>query len=283
MKHLLPSLSVNAAKAVLLASCALFLTHATSSASSLLSSGVDLGEAGPNHHNWAIFSLGGGVATDNMSNGAQVFGDIGLAGHATLDMSGGTKIYGTAYRRTTGNVNLSNGASITGGVVQGASTDAFLNQGVNDAMTASNAAFALSASVGYPTTISANSSLSLSGSGTVVLKLTDFVLSGGAKLTLQGSAGTTFIINVSRNFSLSNGANIGLSGGLSWDHVLFNVRGSGSTVTLSGGSQVMSGILLATNRTVSLENGASVSGEIIADKVTLSGGASVARPALVSP
>lgn len=270
-------------RAAFLAACALLCTQSLSSASDLLSSGVNLGQAGPDTHNWAVFSLGGGVSTDDLTNGAVINGDVGVAGNGVLNMSGGTRVNGTVYRRTTGSVNLSNGATISGGVVNNAPTDTFLNQGVNDAMAASNAAFALSASVGYPSTINANSSLTLSGSGTVVLKLTDFVLSGGAKLTLDGTAGTTFIINVNNNFSLSNGGSIQLAGGLDWNHVLFNVRGSGSTVTLSGGSNLMSGILLAANRTVSLENGAQVSGEVIANKVSMSGGTSVSRPVIVSP
>lgn len=271
-------------RAAFLAACALLCTQSLSSASDLLSAGVNLGQAGPGSHNWAIFSLGGGITADDLSNGALINGDIAVAGSgSSLNMSGGALVKGSVYRRTNGSVTTSNGASITGGVVNNSATDSFLDQGVNDALAASNAAYALSSSVGYPTTINANQSLTLNGSGTVVLKLTDFVLSGAAKLTLSGTAGTTFIINVANNFSLSNGAMVSLSGGLSWDHVLFNVRGSGSTVTLSGGTNLMSGILLAANRTVDLSNGASVSGEIIANKVTLSGGTSVTRPAVVSP
>jgi hypothetical protein len=272
----------SAAKAVLLALCAVFLTQAPASAD-LLSQGINLGQAGPNLHNWAIFSLGGENTPNEFSNNSQVFGDVGLAGSGKLKMSGGSTVFGTVYRRTTGSVNLSNGASITGGIVQNGATDSMLAQGVNDAISGSNAAFALSASAGYPTTVNANSSLTLSGSGNVVLKLTDFVVSSGATLTLQGSASTTFVINVSRNFSLTNGATVQLSGGLTWDNVLFNVRGSGSTVTVNGGSKLLGGILLATDRTVKLDNGSELTGEIIANKVLLAGGSKVTRPPVVSP
>jgi hypothetical protein len=283
-KKTMMKLSISsAAKALVLALGAVLLTQASASAGTLLSQGINLGHAGPDLHNWAIFSLGGDSQANDFSNNSQVFGDVGLAGSAKLNMSGGSKVWGTVYKRTTGTVNLSNGASITGGIVQNAATDSMLAQGVTDAISASNAAFGLSVSAGYPTTVNANSSLTLSGSGNVVLKLTDFVVSSGATLTLQGNASTSFVINVNNNFNVTNGATVKLAGGLTWDHVLFNVRGTGSTVTLTGGSQLMSGILLATDRTVKLDNGVEFKGEIIANKVTLAGGAKVTRLPVVSP
>ena len=153
-----------------------------------------------------LISLGASSPDANLiGNGALVEGDVALAGSGSATVNGGAQAVGTVYRKTGGTLTLNNGGVVTGGSVQNASTDSFLNQGVMDANNASNAAFALAASAGYPTTINANSSLTLSGSGTVVLKLTDFMLSSGAALTLQGSATTTFIVNVSKKFSLSNG------------------------------------------------------------------------------
>jgi hypothetical protein len=283
MKRLISSLSLLAAKAAMFTIGAALLANTPASATTLLSSGIDLGHAGPDLHNWAIFSLGGDSSPNEFLNSAEVVGDVGLAGSAKLNMSGAAKVTGKVFKRTSGTVSLLNSATITGGIVSNGTTDSFLAQGAIDANCASNAAFALSASVGYPTTINANSSLTLSGSGTAVLKLTDFVLSGDATLTLQGSASTTFVINVSRNFSMTNGGNVKLSGGVTWDHVLFNIRGTGSTVTLNGAAQLMSGIILATNRTVSVENSGVVVGEIIANKVKLSGAAKVTRPSPVSP
>jgi len=266
----------------LLLACLLGLLPLAASASTLQSSGVNLGEAGPDHHEWAIFSLGGGVSdTDTFTNGATITGDVGVAGTGNVSLNGGASIHGTLDYHTGGHFSTANGATITGGTVSNSSEDAILNQGLSDAVTASAAAYALSASVGYPTTINANSSLTLTGSGTVVLKLTDFMLSSGATLTLDGSAGTTFIIDVSRNFSLTNGSQILLAGGVQWNNVLFNVVGSGSASF--SGSKGFHGILLAPNRTVSLLNGDTVSGEIIANKVALTGGSKVSRPPVVSP
>lgn len=278
-----PRISFGVTKRAFLAVCALALIHTPVFASGLLTAGIDLGEAGPADHNWAIFTLGSSNTPSDLSNGAQIVGDVALAGSSKINIGGGSQVVGSVFKKTTGSVNISNGGQVTGGIQSSGAYNSMLSQGAADAVAASNAAFALSASAGYPTTINANQSLTLNGSGTVVLKLTDFLISGGGTLTLQGTASTTFVINVSRNFSINNGGSVKLAGGLSWDNVLFNVRGSGSTVTLAGGSQIMSGILLAANRTVSLENSAQFQGEIIADRVTLSGGAQVIRPPVVSP
>lgn len=275
-------LSFSVTKRAFLAVCAIVLTHTSVFASGLLSAGVDLGEAGPGDHNWAVFTLGSTNVANELTNGAQIVGDVGMAGSSKLTVSG-SQVVGSVYRRNGGSVSLSNGGQVTGGTLNNSGIHSMLSQGASDAINASNAAYALSVSAGYPSTINANSSLTLNGSGTVVLKLTDFTISGGSTLTLQGTASTTYIINVSRNFSLSNAAQVKLTGGLTWDNVLFNVRGTGSTVSLTGGSQVIGGILLAANRTVSLDNGSQFKGEIIADRVVMSGGAQVVRPALVSP
>jgi hypothetical protein len=106
------------------------------------------------------------------------------------------------------------------------------------------------------------------------------VLSGGSTLTLQGTAATTFIINVANSFSLSS-SKVVLSGGLLASNVLFNVRGNGSDVSLSGGSSI-SGTILATNRNASLSGQSSLTGSLIANKVALSGGSVVKRPPTVS-
>ena len=246
----------------------------------LYSSGVNLGAAGRTKQ-WAIFSLGGGVTdSDALSGNVDITGDIGVAGSGNLTLSGNVLVNGNIYYHTGGTLKLSGNATITGNSYQNASSDSMLDQAVIDAKNASNAAFALPASAGYPTTINTNKSLTLSGSGTVVLKLTDFVMSGNSTLTLQGTAATTFIINVSNTFSLSS-AKVVLSGGLLAANVLYNVRGNGSDISMSSNSE-LSGTILATNRNASLSGQSSVIGSIIANKVTMSGGSTVKLPPTVS-
>jgi cytoskeletal protein CcmA (bactofilin family) len=76
-------------------------------------------------------------------------------------------------------------------------------------------------------------------------------------------------------------AKIVLSGGVTWDNVLFNVRGSGH-VTL-GGESSLQGILMANNRTVKIGDKPAIMGEVIANKVVLRGGSQIMHPPVVSP
>jgi len=132
--------------------------------------------------------------------------------------------------------------------------------------------------------LSQNQNLTVTGApgATVVLSLTNFVMSGSSTLTLQGTATTAFVINVSNQFSLSGRARIILSGGVDWRHVFFNVRGKGGTVTLSGNSSLV-GILAARQRTVRMSDNALVTGQVWAKKVTLLDSSRIIEPPVVSP
>src|SRR5207244_8195080 len=138
-------------------------------------------------------------------------------------------------------LKMTGNSKITGVKHHDAASDTLLNQGVIDATNASTVAFNHAVSPQYASRTSirltSNQSLTLSGGPNecVVLKLTDFVLTGGT-LTLSGSTTTAFIINVTNQFSLASASKILLSGGVTWDSVLFNVRGSGSDVKLDGQS-----------------------------------------------
>lgn len=248
--------------------------------------GIDLGAAGRTKQ-WAIFSLGAGVTdSDDLSGNDDITGDVGVAGSGDISLSGNVIIRGDLYYKTSGTLKMTGNSKITGVKHHDAPSDALLNQGVIDATNASTAAFnhAISPQYASRTSINLNSNQSLTLTGApnecVVLKLTDFVLTGGT-LTLSGSANTAFIINVTNQFSLTSGAKIVLSGGVTWDSVLFNVRGSGSDVKLDGQS-TLNGILMANNRTVQMAGGSKVIGEIIANKVKLSGGSSVVHPPVTS-
>ena len=116
---------------------------------------------------------------------------------------------------------------------------------------------------------------------TVVLSLKNFCLRGGSSLTLEGTATTTFVINVNKKFSLSGNSHIDLAG-LQWNQVLFNVVGKGQRVSLSGNS-ILQGILMANERRVELNGHSTVSGEIIANRLKLRGSSRVLHPAVVSP
>jgi fibronectin-binding autotransporter adhesin len=235
---------------------------------------------------WGAFSLGGGVTdtttADNFSGTTDIFGDVGVAGSGNITMSGSATIHGNLYYRSNGTLKKSGNAKITGATFH--NSDGILDNDVINANNTDTTAFSHSDSGNYtvngnpgPLTNvngSQNITLAATAPGTnVYLKLSNFVRTGGT-FTLSGTASNNFIINVSNQFSLSGGAKIVLSGGVTWDNVLFNVHGTGSDVTLSGQSS-MAGILMATKRTVSITGQSSVGqkggpfGEVIANKITM--------------
>lgn len=238
---------------------------------------------------WAALSLGGGVSAtdsiDQFSGNTDIFGDVGIAGDGNLTMSGGATIHGNLYYYSTGTLKKNGNAMITGTTFHNAASDAQLNNGVTEAMATAAHAFALPATRPQMSiNLSDHQNLTLTGAlgETVVLKLQNFVLSGGSTLTLQGSATTNFVLNVSSQFSLTGSSKIVLSGGVAWDDVLFNVVNSSSDVTLSGQS-TLNGVLMANNRTVDLSGGSTVNGEVIANKLKLSGSSVIVHPPLSSP
>jgi len=115
---------------------------------------------------------------------------------------------------------------------------------------------------------------------TVVLNLKNFILRDNSSFTLQGTATTTFIINVGKKFSLSGNSHIDLAG-LQWDQVLFNIVGTGRKVSL-GGDSIFNGILMANDRTIKMKGDATVSGEVIANRFKLRGSTRVLHPPILS-
>ncbi len=117
---------------------------------------------------------------------------------------------------------------------------------------------------------------------TVTLDLKNFTLRDHATLTLAGTATTSFIINVTRQFSLSGMSKIVLSGGVQWNNVFFNVLGSGSRVSL-GGRATLTGTLTASQRIVRLRKRSIVYGSVVASRVLLSATAQIILPPVTSP
>jgi hypothetical protein len=116
---------------------------------------------------------------------------------------------------------------------------------------------------------------------TVVLSLRSFCLWGNAIFTLEGTGTTRFVINVTKRFSLSADAQINLAG-VEWSNVVFNVRGGGSPISLSGNAS-FTGILLANGRTVRLSGNSIINGEVRGDRLQLNGSNRIIPPPIVSP
>jgi len=276
------------AKAALVASCAMLLPHlqaqtqAQTQTMNFTAGGFSGSWMPSQFNNLSVFTLGAGSgATDTLSGNAVINGSVGVAGAGNISLSNSASIKGNLSYTTNGTLTRSGtGTTITGGIYQNSATNTYLSAGVAVANAVSSWANQQTASSGYPTTIDSNTSLTLTSSGNAVLKLTDFELSNNATLTLQGSAKSSFIIDVSQTFSLAN-ANVKLSGGIQWDEVIFNVVNSGSA-TLTGNSN-FTGVLLAPSRSVSLSGTSVINGLLVANTVALSGSAVVNSLPIVSP
>ena len=191
-----------------------------------------------------------------------------------MSITGSSKIDGKLVMHSGGNPSLSGSATITGGVTH---NDAQLNQALADAQMLSDAAAMEAVTPAYASLTNVNGSMTITGAPgqKVVLSLQDFKLNGGATFTLQGTATTSFIINVTKSFALTGNSQIVLSG-VPPQNVLFNILGKGSDVAFTGKAG-MSGILLALNRKVDLSSG-HVTGKVIANQVVITSGGSVISP-----
>lgn len=234
-----------------------------------------------NLERWTAFSLGDGNNFSRALGHAFIDGDLGLAGNGNFLMDGYATVNGDVYDRSNGTILTFQHAFITGSIFD--NQDALLDNGVNEALAASAHAFSLTPN--RPNTsvkLLGNEAITIAGAPgeTVVLNLKNFILRDNSSFTLQGTATTTFIINVRKKFSLSGNSQIQLAG-LQWDQVLFNVVGTGRKVSL-GGDSIFNGILMASNRTIQLKGESTVSGELIANRLKLRGGSQVIHPSIVS-
>jgi len=211
-------------------------------------------------------------SSDWIRGGSVVQGDIGID-EGKFRLSGESDVFGDLVYHSGVLINTS------GGSVHGRthSDDSLIDSALMDAQMLSDAAFAESVTPRYATITSVNldhSSLTITGGANekVVLRLTDFVLTHNSIFTLSGTATTSFIINVAETFSLRSNSHISLVN-VPASNVLFNIRGSGSTVWLKGRS-TMSGTLLALNRNVRIKR-SQVVGTVIANQVKITKHSSV--------
>jgi hypothetical protein len=231
---------------------------------------------------WGVLSLGSGQLGNRLSVNS-VAGDVGIAGKGGIILSGNTTINGDLYYRGNGKLWISGNSSVTGALFH--NQDSLLDLAVSQAIATSKAAAALPSTRAFTNLeLERDQSTTLTGAPgeTVVLSLRDFEMTGNSTLTLQGTATTMFIINVKRQFFLSGNARIVLSGGVTWNNVLFNVRGKGSDVRIMNQAH-FEGVLMANRRTVKILGYATLSGSVIGNRVVLSGSATVTHPPVTSP
>jgi hypothetical protein len=263
---------------------------------------TDLGSAGPS--NYAILALGycnsGVTACDTasganktnviMTNGAYVFGKVGVSPNNAQTVDGGnltgdntSSIHGIADVGTNGVVSGfgAGNSMISGGVTQSGAENSVLTALSNSATSAIVKAYTdaqaqctgginqIGPGCNKSTTTSINSTnggnISFAGTVSGDINIVDLTgglqISGNTDLILSGNASTYYVIDISggQAFTVLNGADITLSGGISSSNVLFNVVGS------TGGAVCFSSIGSCTNTvTGKISNTANVSGTILA-------------------
>jgi hypothetical protein len=230
---------------------------------------------------WTVFSLGGGAHRSQAFGHSSIEGDLALAGNGNFLIGGRATLDGDIDTPSNGMAFTTGHAVIMGSIFD--DQDTLLNNCVNDALAASEYAFSLTPNRSNASVkLRGHQNITITGAPgeTVVLSLKNFILRGDSSFTLQGTATTTFVINVSKKFSLKGNSHIDLVG-LQWNQVLFNVVGTGRKVSL-GGDSLFEGILMANNRTIALKGDATVSGEIIANRLKLRGSSRVLHPPIVS-
>jgi len=245
---------------------------------------TNLGSAGPS--NWQILSLGNcssGACDKNttnvtISNSSEVDGNVGVAPKGNLNVDNSSEVYGNASVDTQGSVTYA--WNVSGTVTQNSSTNTLLDNAATAAMSAYSAASGDSATsvtcsgTGCSTTNDVNPTHAITFTGTSginVVDLTNLELNNSADgLTLSAPTGAVFVINISGTFSVTNGADIKVAGGLSQLNVLYNVEGTGSAVSFSDSSDGtnVQGVVLAPYRDITL-NGAQVDGEIISGNLNI--------------
>ncbi len=131
--------------------------------------------------------------------------------------------------------------------------------------------------------ITSGTTITKSEVGVYVLSISNIKLNQSA-LTLSAPAGSTFVLNISGDVTLAGGSRgngLRVGGGISPTDVVYNLTGSDSQLTTSGGgnAQWIQGIVLATgaNASVGLHPGG-VTGEIIARSFSSSSGTMVCAP-----
>jgi choice-of-anchor A domain-containing protein len=229
-----------------------------------------LGSAGPT--NWQILAVntGSSDAFLNIMYSSQVDGNVGVA-NGNVQVSSSSAING---KLDVGTGSVSNSGIISGGITENSNTVSLLANATSAAMAAYGDAANLAPTITNITTLNNPSSpTTITGtSGINVVDLSNLDLSGSSDgLTLSAPTGGSFVVNISGTFSVGNGADIVVAGGLSNFNVLFNVIGTtGGTVQFNGssGNVDVQGIVLAPYQDINI-NGAQVDGEVISGNLTI--------------
>jgi hypothetical protein len=225
--------------------------------------GFSLGDAA----NYAVLYEGAGSHNLQINsapvNGSTIFGNIGLGnelgGAPQAQLNNPAVINGNI--NFAGTVNVNNSGAVVNGSINGGVT-----QVETDLNNLNSLSSTLGAEAGTPTAITiANggsqtinaSSGTLDGTGNDVFTVTSLSFVNGATLTINGSASQYVVLNFNFNTHFSGAIN--LAGGITSDHVLFNLIGgaslvNGDTLQFAANNVTQHGTFLDPNGTIQLNS-----------------------------
>lgn len=211
--------------------------------------------------------------TATLAGSVNVTGNVGIGQGSTLNLSGINVISGTVYEDTGVTTNYGLGLTLASGgtVTQSMSTAV---SAANSASTAAAGLMATGGLTGQGGAISVtNSSLTIKALGNLsenVLTISSLsLLNGTLTFDDNGYTGAKFIVNVTGGFSVGSsgsGKSIiqGINGATAAD-IIFNIEGTGSTVSLTGSSSnSVIGTILAPSRNVTVGGGGTLTGSLVA-------------------
>ena len=231
---------------------------------------------------YAVLSLAGTYQNQSL---VTINGDVGIGPNGTALTQSGSTVDGHVFKDPT--ATYSNNGTVTGMVLKD------MSQEVTDATNASN--YYKNLAGGGSTLFSSITQATTINSRTIAPTIVGennfyvFTLGGTAginlnnvNLTISGGANDYFVFNIYGGFSLAGNASIVLQQFTTAGHVLFNVLGTGSTLT-TGVSNTVRGTVLAVSRSITFD-GVFV-GQIIGggSNLTLMSGTQVQSPTSTVP
>ena len=210
-----------------------------------------------NYDKYAVFGLNSVdlSSAGNLSSVPGIVGDCGVGGggfngsNETSTILQKTTVNGRVFIDSSATPDIRSFFTATGGIFFGQD----LSQDKADVL-------ALSAQIAAlpPTQTFANITAAKTITSTTALNVINVnsINLTKANLTLVGSSTDTFLINVTSPTALFvlNGVKVILSGGLTPNHVVFNLPGTGGTVQVYKQTSGLNGTLLAPQRNVTIDN-----------------------------
>jgi hypothetical protein len=238
---------------------------------------ISFGAAG----NLALFGFNSSsVQMDSTNSTDLVHGNVGVGSNVHFDMSGSSTVTGTIF---VSNVSPVGTVTTSGTASYGALVSTNLTQATTDAIALSTYSSSLTATQTFS---AINSSQTITATQTDnAITLSSVNLGGSSVLTLSGSAADVFYVNVAGTFDTGGTSAIMLTGGLTADHVLFNITGSGGGANLVhiAGTGGASGVFLAPDRPFTL-TATTLDGRIFdGQQILIQSGASVQGPQTAVP